>query len=175
DKKVRQAVNYAVNKDDVIDAAYSDYATRIGSNVSPAMGDAYKEGLEHVYDQDIAKAKELLSEAGYPDGFETSITISSHTDNYSDIAQVAVENLAEIGIDVDIDVIEWGVWLEDVYENRNYVMTAIYFTCKLSDYDILNRYISDEDNNFKNIENEEYDTLLEKALAEEDEEKQNEL
>src|SRR5699024_5730181 len=131
DKKVRQAVNYAVNKDDVIDAPYSDYATRIGSNMSPAMGDASTEGLEHVYDQEIAMAKELLSEACYPDGFETSITISSHTDNYSDIAQVAVENLAEIGIDVDIDVIEWGVWLEDVYENRNYDMTAIDFTGKL--------------------------------------------
>src|SRR5699024_3267224 len=138
-----------------------DYATRIGSNMSPATGHAYKEGLEHVYDRDRAKAKELLSEAGCPDGCETSITISSHTDNYSDIAQVAVENLAEVGIDVDIDVIEWGVWLEDVYENRNYDMTAIDFTGKLSAYDILNRYISDEDNNFMNFENEEYDTLLE--------------
>src|SRR5699024_2929826 len=160
DKKVRQAVNYAVNKDDVIDAAYSDYATRIGSNMSPAMGNAYKEGLEHVYDQDIAKAKELISEADYTDGLDISITIYSNTNNYSDIAQVAVENLAEIGIDVDIDVIEWGVWLEDVYENRNYDMTAIDFTGKLTAYDILNRYISDEDNNFMNFENEEYDTLL---------------
>src|SRR5699024_4152916 len=175
DKKVRQAVNYAVNKDDVIDAAYSDYATRIGSNMSPAMGDAYKEGLEHVYDQDIAKAKELLSEAGYPDGFESSITISSHTDNYSVIAEVAVEKLAEIGIDGDIDVIEWGLWIEDVYDNRNYDTTAIDFTGTWSAYDILNRYMNDEDNNFMNFENEEYDTLLEKALAEEDEEKQNEL
>ncbi|HLQ95778.1 MAG TPA: ABC transporter substrate-binding protein [Pseudogracilibacillus sp.] len=175
DKKVRQAVNYAVNKDDVIDAAYSDYATRIGSNMSPAMGDAYKEGLEHVYDQDLEKAKELLEEAGYPDGFETSITISSHTDNYSDIAQVAAENLAEIGVDVDIDVMEWGVWLDDVYEGRDYDMTAIDFTGKLSPYDILSRYISDEENNFMNFENEEYDAVLEDALAEDDEEKQNEL
>lgn len=175
DEKVRQAISHAINKDDVLEATFSGYATKIGSNMSPAMGAFYKEGLEDYYERDVDKAKELLAEAGYPDGFKTTISISSHTQRYADIAQVAVENLKEIGIDVEIEVIEWGVWLERIYQGRDFEMTAIDFTGKLSPYDILNRYISDADNNFMNFKNEEYDEVLKEVISEEDLDKQIEL
>src|SRR5699024_3716948 len=132
DVLVRQAINYAINTDDVIEGAYAGSATKIGSNMSPAMGDVYKEGLEDAYEDDVEKAKNLLEEAGYPHGFKTTITVSSHSERYTDIAQVAVENLKEIGIDVEIEVVEWGVWLDRVYQGRDYEMTAIDFTGKLS-------------------------------------------
>lgn len=175
DLKVRQAINYAINKDEVIEAAFSSYATKIGSNMSPAMGSFYKEGLEDYYETDLKKAKELLAEAGYPDGFSTTITVSSHTQRYSDIAQVAVENLKEIGIDADIEVVEWGVWLDRVYQGRDFEMTVIDFTGKLSPYDILERYESDSSGNFMSYENDPYDQVLQKVLEEEDLDKQVEL
>lgn len=134
-EKVRQAINHAINKDDVLEATFSGYATKIGSNMSPAMGAYYKEGLEDYYEYDIEKAKDLLEEAGYPDGFKTTISISSHTERYTDIAQVAAENLKDIGIDVEIEVVEWGVWLERIYQGREFEMTAIDFTGKLTPYE----------------------------------------
>lgn len=173
DVKVRQAINYAINKEDIIDAVFSGYATPIGSNMSPAMGDYHKEGLQEVYDRNIEKAKELLAEAGYPDGFSTKISVSSHNDMYSNIAQVVVENLREIGITVEIEVVEWGIWLERIYFGRDYDMTTIDLTGRPSAYEILNDYISTNDSeNFFRFKNTEFDKLMADVLLEADTENQ---
>ncbi|MCM3709195.1 ABC transporter substrate-binding protein [Sporosarcina luteola] len=173
DIKVRQAINHAVNKDNIIEATFSGYAVKLGSNMSPAMEAAYKDGLQDYYDVNIEKAKELLTEAGYPDGFSTTISISSHNALYTNVAQVLVEDLKSIGIDVKIEVVEWGVWLERIYKGRDYDMTSIDFTGKLSPYDILNRYISDAGNNFLNFKNAEYDALMKDVIKESDIDQQN--
>lgn len=173
DVKVRQAINYAINKQDIIDSVYSGYATMLGSNMSPAMGKFYLDGLQDVYDRDIEKAKELLAEAGYPNGFKTKISASSHNVMYPNIAQVAVENLKEIGIDVEIEVIEWGIWLERIYRGRDYEMTTIDLTGRPSAYDILNDYISTNDSeNFFKFKNEEFDNVMAAVLKEPDVDKQ---
>lgn len=171
--KVRKAISYAINKQAIIDSVFSGYATPIGSNMSPAMGDYYLDGLQDVYKQDVEKAKELLAEAGYPDGFKTTITISSHNDIYSSIAQIAVENLKEIGIDVEIEVVEWGVWLERVYAGRDYEMTTIDLTGRPSAYEVLNDYISTNDaENFFLFNNKEFDKVMSDVLLETDRDKQ---
>lgn len=173
DVRVRQAISYAINKEDIIDSVFHGYATPIGSNMSPAMGEYYLEGLEDVYARDVEQAKELLSAAGYPDGFSTIMTISSHSDLYSDVAQIAVENLKEIGIDVEIEVVEWGIWLERVYADRDYEMTTIDLTGRPSAYEILNDYISDNDaENFFHFHDEEFDQVMADALLETEPEKQ---
>ncbi|WP_026907194.1 ABC transporter substrate-binding protein [Paucisalibacillus globulus] len=175
DIRVRQAINYAVNKDDIIEAAFSGYATKLGSNMSPAMGDVFKEGMEDTYKQDVDKAKELLAEAGYADGFSTTISISSHAALYTNVAQVVVENLKEIGIHAEIEVVEWGVWLERIYQGRDYDMTIIDFTGVLSPYETINRYVSDADNNFFNFKNEEFDQLMSEVLVESNTDRQKEI
>lgn len=176
DVKVRQAVNYAISKQDIIDSVYSGYATKLGSNMSPAMGEYYRDGLQDIYNRDVEKAKALLAEAGYPDGFKTKISVSSHNSMYSDIAQVAVENLREVGIDVEIEVVEWGIWLDRIYKGKDYEMTTIDLTGRPSAYEILNDYISTNDSeNFFRYKNEEFDTLLTDVLKETDMDKQIEI
>ena len=172
DVKVRQAINYAINKQDIIDSVYSGYATRLGSNMSPAMGEYYQDGLQDVYTPDVEKAKALLAEAGYPDGFKTKISVSSHNTMYADLAQVAVENLREVGIDVEIEVVEWGIWLERIYRGRDYDMTAIDLTGRPSAYEILNDYVSTNDaENFFRFKNDEFDKLMKDVLLETDPDK----
>ena len=61
---------------------------------------------------------------------------------YSNIAQVAAENLKEIGIDLEIEVVEWGIWLDRVYFGRDYEMTTIDLTGRPSAYEVLNDYVS---------------------------------
>lgn len=170
--KVRQAINYAINKEEIIEAAFTGYATKLGSNMSPAMGSYYRDGLQDVYELNIEKAKELLAEAGYPDGFKATLSVSSHTEMYANVAQVVVEELKQIGIQLDIEMVEWGVWLDRIYKGRDFEMTAIDFTGKLSPYDILNRYVGDASNNFMNFKNAEYDELMINVLKENDVQKQ---
>lgn len=171
--KVRQAINYAISKPDIIDSIFEGYAVPLGSNMSPAMGDYQKTGLEKMYTHDVEKAKALLAEAGYPDGFKTKITVSSHNDMYSNIAQIVVANLKEIGVDVEIEVVEWGIWLDRVYFGRDYQMTTIDLTGRASAYEILNDYISINDGeNFFLFKDAEYDQIMTDVLKETDQAKQ---
>ncbi|MGE7945295.1 ABC transporter substrate-binding protein [Lysinibacillus sp. NPDC093688] len=171
--KVRQAINYAISKSDIIDSVYAGYAVPLGSNMSPAMGDYQKKGLENMYKRDVEKAKALLAEAGYPKGFKTKITVSSHNGMYSNIAQIVADNLKEIGIDVEIEVVEWGIWLDRVYFGRDYQMTTIDLTGRASAYEILNDYISTNDSeNFFRFKNDEYDKIMADVLKERDQAKQ---
>ena len=175
DSRVRQAINYAINKEDIIEAAFSGYATPLGTNMSPAMGAVYHEGLEEVYGNDIERAKELLAEAGYPEGFSSTISISTHAGMYTNVAQVVAENLKQIGIELEIEVVEWGVWLERIYQGRDYDMTVIDFTGELSPYETMERYLSTADNNFFGFKNAEFDEVMAEVVGETDEGRQLEL
>ncbi|MDK2946533.1 ABC transporter substrate-binding protein [Geotoga petraea] len=175
DVRVRRAMSYAIDKDLLIQAVADGYGTKLGSNMSPVMGKYFKEGLADKYSVNIEKAVELLEEAGYPNGFETTITVPSNYKFHVDTAQVIVEMLKQIGVKAKIEQIEWGVWLDRVYAGRDFDSTIIGFTGKLSAYDILKRYISDYSRNFLNYNNPEYDRLLKAAVKETDTEKSIEL
>jgi len=166
DLKVRQAINYAVDVDEIIEAVAYGYGVKLGSNFSPAMEVYYEEGLEDVYNQDIEKAKDLLAEAGYPDGFSTTVSVPSNYAFHVDTAQVIVSQLAEAGIDVEIELVEWGVWLERIYAGRDYDMTIIAFTGKLDPHKVLYRYQTDYQRNFFNYSNENYDQIIDDAIVE---------
>ena len=99
--------------------------------------------------------------------------MSSHNDIYSNIAQIVVANLQEIGIDVEIEVVEWGIWLDRVYFGRDYAMTTIDLTGRASAFEVLNDYISTNDSeNFFLFKNEEYDKIMADVLKETDQAKQ---
>ncbi len=166
DIKVRQAVNYAVDTEEIIEAVAYGYGVKLGSNFSPAMEMYYQEGLEDVYDQDIEKAKELLTEAGYPEGFSTTVSVPSNYAFHVDTAQVIASQLAKAGIDVEIELVEWGVWLERIYAGRDYDMTIIAFTGKLDPHKVLYRYQTDYRRNFFNYSNETYDQIIDDAIVE---------
>ena len=67
-EKVRQALCYAVNPDEIMDMMADGKGVRIGTSMYPGLKKYYDEEYAHYYDQDYEKAKELLKEAGYPDG-----------------------------------------------------------------------------------------------------------
>lgn len=175
DLRVRQAISYAIDKDMLIKAVADGYGTKLGSNMSPVMGKYFKEGLADKYSTNIKKAKELLTEAGYKNGFDTTITVPSNYKFHVDTAQVIVEMLKQIGINAKIEQVEWGVWLDRVYAGRDFDSTIIAFTGKLSPYDILKRYMSDYSRNFFNYNNPKYDEIIKKATMETNIEKRIDL
>ncbi|MCR1832903.1 ABC transporter substrate-binding protein [Oceanobacillus caeni] len=165
DVRVRQAINLAINKDIIIETVADGKGTKLGSNFSPAMDFYYEAGLEDVYAPNIEEAKSLLQEAGVPDGFPLELTVPSDYSFHVDTAQVIVEQLSQIGIEVNIKPIEFSSWLETVYQNAQYEATVVSFTGKLDPYEILVRYVSDYRSNFVNYENKNYDELIKKAIA----------
>jgi peptide/nickel transport system substrate-binding protein len=175
DVRVRQAVNYALDRDEIIDFVFNGYAVELVSSMSPAMAEFFDASLLGRYDTNLTRARQLLAEAGYADGFPITLRISGHSEIYSDTAQVIQQQLAPVGIDVTIEVIEWSMWLSDIYTERNFETTLIDFTGKLDPYPVLRRYISDYRRNFLNFDSAQYDRIMESALRSPDAERRVEL
>lgn len=168
DIRVRKAINYAIDVDEVIEAIVFGNGVKLGSNMSPVMAEYYQEGLENVYDLNLDEAKKLLKEAGYENGFKTVVTVPSNYPTHIDAAQVIIQQLAKVGIEVEMELVEWGVWLERVYRGREHEMTVIGFTGFLDPFKVLKKYISTDPANFVNFKNAEYDEMLSKVTVEQD-------
>lgn len=166
DARVRQALCYAIDPQEIMDFVSDGKGTEIGSSMFPAFEKYYMEELNDTYSRDIEKAKELLAEAGYPNGFSFTITVPSNYQQHIDTAQVLVEELKEIGVNADIQLIEWDSWLSDVYAGRNYQSTVIGVDASsLTARALLERFGSDAPNNFINFSSPEYDTALQNAIS----------
>jgi len=112
----------------------------------------------------VKKAKDLLAEAGYPNGFTFTIKVPSNYKYHVDTSQVIVEQLKQVGITAKIEQIEWASWLSDVYAGRDYEATVIGLDAKLAPRDVLERYKSDAGNNFLNYNNPQFDKTLDNAV-----------
>lgn len=163
DKRIRQAINYAIDKDLLIEGAAWGYGSKLGSNMSPVM-DAYYTDLSEYYPYDPAKAKALMTEAGYPNGFQVTLSLPASYDLHVKTGEMVVAMLTEVGIQANIELVEWGTWLERIYTKRDYDMTIVGFTGKLDPHTVLNRYESTYARNFNNFRHEEYDTLIQEGL-----------
>lgn len=175
-EKVRQALCYAVNPDEIMDMMADGKGVRIGTSMYPGLKKYYDGEYADYYGQDYEKAKELLAEAGYPDGFDLEITVCSADQPHVDTAQVIVEQLKNIGVNATIKPIEWEAWLEDVYAGRNFQSTVVGVDASnLSARAMLERFTSDAGGNFINFKDAEYDSIFKKAIAATDEAEQIKL
>ncbi|WP_339283735.1 ABC transporter substrate-binding protein [Oceanobacillus sp. FSL K6-3682] len=116
DQKVRQAINYAVDVDSLLENVLNGYGTKITGPLSP-VNSGYVETEDYGYDPD--KAVELIEEAGYTPE-EISLTLETPSGRYpmdNQVAQAIAAQLGEIGIQVDVSVNEWGNHLERI-QNR---------------------------------------------------------
>ena len=164
--KVRQALCYAVDVQEIMDFVSDGKGTETGSSMFPAFGKYYMKELNDTYNTDIDKAKQLLAEAGYPDGFEFTITVASNYQQHVDTAQVLKEQFKKIGVTANINLVEWDTWLNDVYIGRNYETTVVGVDAStLTASAMLGRFVSDSGKNFTNYNNPEYDKVYAEAIA----------
>ena len=108
DVRVRQAINYALDKQTFVDTIIEGRGSVANSYIN-SMIPGWTDEVE-AYPYDPEKAKELLAEAGYPDGFECSIFVNGDLRTRS--AQILQAQLADVGIKVDISTYEWGALLD---------------------------------------------------------------
>ncbi|MFO8192433.1 MAG: ABC transporter substrate-binding protein [Bacillota bacterium] len=164
DVRVRQAVMHAVDFDSLVDSVYEGLGTRAINPMPPTIF-GFNDGIE-PYAYDPEKAKELLAEAGYPDGFTMDLHVFAESRSYVgrpvDAAEIFKSDLSQVGIDANVVVNEWGTHRDLV---RNYEHSIGF----LGWYDVPHP------NNFLNLmllravnnqyENEELNELSDKALA----------
>ena len=173
---VRQALCYAIDKKNILDLAFDGYGSLIGSSMYPAFSKYFDESLTDYYPHDTEKAKELLAQAGYPDGFSMTITVPSNYKPHMDTAQVLVQQLAEVGITAEIQAVEWESWVSDAYTNRQFQSTVVGVDASnMTARALLERFTSTADNNFINYSNADYDALFAQAQATADDAEQTAL
>lgn len=110
DPVVRQALNYAVNVQEIIDIVFDGRGVELATIVTPEQF-GFNEGLA-PYGYDPERARELLAEAGYADGLTLSMEAPiARYPKDSEIAQVIAGQLGEIGVTVNLEIIEWGTYV----------------------------------------------------------------
>jgi len=114
DRRVRMAIEYAINKEAYIHVVYQDKAVQPSGPVVPSS--TYTPGQPKVYPCDPARAKALLKEAGYPDGLTLNLWVSSSQHEING-ATVIQSMLANVGIKINISVMESSVFDDKVRSN----------------------------------------------------------
>lgn len=125
DVRVRRAISHAVDRQAIIDGAMFGNGTPIGTHFAPHHP-AYVD-LTGRYPLDLKKAKALLAEAGYPNGFKATLKLPPPT--YARRGgELIASDLKKIGIELEIVPLEWAQWLTEVFKGKDFDFTIVSHT-----------------------------------------------
>jgi len=107
DVKVRQALAHAIDADAIVERVMRGNARVVGVAGTPGLG-GYQADLDEHWEYDVDKAKALLAEAGYPDGFATTLNCPlERYVNTEEICRAVAQLLARVGVDVQVNGLVW--------------------------------------------------------------------
>jgi peptide/nickel transport system substrate-binding protein len=122
-KLVRQALAHAIDRQTVIDLVMAGYGTVIGSHWPPVT--PYYKDMTARFPYDPQKAKALLTEAGYPDGFAATIKLPAIYPYSQRAGEVIADMLGQVGIKLKIEIVEWGFWLDRIFKQKEFELSMI--------------------------------------------------
>ena len=123
DVRVRRAITHAVDRPEVLKGVMFGMGKLLGSNVDPL--NPYYVDLSKAMPYDVPRAKRLLAEAGYPNGFETTLKVTPMYNYTVRAGEIIAGQLAKAGIQARLEQIEWTQWLSRVWRQSVYDMTII--------------------------------------------------
>ena len=177
DKRMREAVAIAIDKEEIVLGATNGYATPTDVGITPICPQVPTDfkGLE----RDVERAKQLVAEAGYPDGVDVTMRIISAS-NYSKPAEVVQAQLKEIGINVSIEAMERASWFDICYTGGDFDITIYANPVQVIDadfgaYPFMHSSEANGGNNYMGINIPELDDLLDRARLSTDEEERKDL
>ncbi len=174
DIRVRKALNMAIDRETIAASFYGGHVDGIPLAMTSAVHGYYEPYTEwpqdvqdgYMYDPEGAKA--LLAEAGYPNGFKTSVTIGSTSD--LDLCQIFQDMLSDVGIEMEINVVEATVFYSYVNRNRQHEQMAWdYFAWGFSPMRPFTLFYSTNVRDNQNIDDPTYDEMYEKEVWTSDE------
>ena len=160
---VRQAIAHALDRNTIIEGTMFGYGEPIGSHLTPAS--PYYVDLTELYPHDLEQARRLLSEAGHPDGFSATLTLPQNYETHVRTGEIIADQLSRVGIDLKIEIVEWGQWLSRIYTDANYDLTVIGHIGKLDPGAMLSGYGPGKENYYfrRGYESERLNALLDEG------------
>ncbi|WP_449236587.1 ABC transporter substrate-binding protein [Bifidobacterium angulatum] len=122
DKRVRQAIRYGINHKEII-ASRGGVDTALGGPI-PSVDPGY-EDLTGLYPYDVAKAKNLMTQAGYSTDHPLELTLIYANTYGTELGDQLKSQLAKIGITLKINYVEFSTWLQDVHANGDYELSLV--------------------------------------------------
>jgi ABC-type transport system substrate-binding protein len=180
DPRVRQAISYAINRRAIVDNLVSSFARPSTSALTPIMR-GYANLGEIPYDAD--KARELLREAGYANGFRTKIATTPRYPMGVELAEAVAADLKKVGIDATIEVFDWGTMVQfwaglppEKNPQEIFIMGAGASTAD-ADWGLrpIFRTAPTNENNYGYYSNAEFDKVIEAAMRETDPERRQDF
>lgn len=175
DVNVRRAVNYAINKQSIIDGALEGNGTVANSSISPTC-DGYSENVSG-YEYNPEKAKELLADAGYDEANPLNLVLKMKEDAKNrKVAQVIQNDLKQVNIILDIQEMEAGTYTTDIYSNGDYQVTLSSWCAMFPDaYSLLYSQFHKDcyggTGNITHVVSDELSSMLEEAATKTGDEK----
>ncbi len=147
DPKVRQAISYAINKQEILDGFYGGVGSVADDFLPDALGWA-RSPNQAASEYNVERAKELLAEAGYPDGFSTMVLTDGtevplefwympvsrpYFSTPKPVAEAFAAQLADVGIQVELKTEDWGAYLDNVDAGKKNGMWMLGWTGDYAD------------------------------------------
>jgi len=170
DHKVMQAINCAIPREDIASLAYYGFAEPMTAPVPRAVGGGIIDTEDWPFAYDLEKAKQLLSESSYPDGFDIVMAYNASSATLETVSLLIQESLAELGINVELRKNPSGVH-DSQFRNRELEFVAYPSSTTSSDpwFPLLQWYGVDNINNYGNWFSPDFDALVDKGSAATDE------
>ncbi len=121
--EVRQALAHAIDRSQLIRLVSLGFASPVGSHLAPSA--PYYADMTWLYPYDPERARELLAEAGYPQGFSATLTLPSNYTFHVRTGEILAAQLAQVGIRLKLELVDWPTWLERVYGQADFDLTVI--------------------------------------------------
>lgn len=113
-KQVRQALQYALDRQTILRTVYAGFG-EVRVAPYPPNSIAYDPELNNRYRFDLNRAKELLARAGFPNGFRCSAIVTTAFPDFAQVAQIIKADLAKIGVDMDIELVDNPRWVPRLF------------------------------------------------------------
>lgn len=163
DLRVRKALALGLNREEILWGAAWGQGVLLDSALSPSMSQFYNDSLNGINPYDPERAVELLKEAGQ-ENLRFTLTLPANYPLHLQAGELAAEQWKALGLQVELEIVEWGTWLERVYTQRDYDVSIIGLAGRLDPHAILVRYTTDSSRNFFNFSNQRYDELIAQGL-----------
>ena len=166
DVRVREAVAHAINRQEIIDGALFGYGTPIGTHFAPHHPDYVD--LTGISEYDPEKSKALLEEAGIETPIQVKMTLPPPS--YARRGgEIIAAQLRQVGIEPQIENVEWAQWLETTFRGKDYGLTIVSHTEPLD----INIYARPD--YYFQYDNPDFQALMEKVAVESDPEARSEM
>lgn len=162
-KDLRYAINYAIDKEKMLNSISNGRGAILYSHLTPVLKEYYNENLKDYFKYDMEKSKEYLAKAGYEKGLNIEIKTVAENEIEQDMVSLIIEDLSKVGINAKNDPIPWNTYYEEVYKGGHYDMALLNVVGYPDPSRVLSRYESNESGNMPGLKSEDFDKTLKEA------------